>query len=144
MRPGRSLAFATDMTISSPRSIASILEYFPGLGGVEYQLVVVNLQVDWKPILQLERERRPSTRNTNITRGNRNAHLFSLLNDIRPEFFSGFSGGGRELHFLPDEIIEFECREVGRNVLICRKKKNNQHQQNEDLSAVQAKHGAKL
>src|SRR2546425_269794 len=46
----RSFDLATDMTISSPRSIGSILEYFSGLGGVEDQLVAVHFHV-YRPVI---------------------------------------------------------------------------------------------
>src|SRR5438477_6948478 len=66
IRSGRSFALAVDMTISSPRSIGSILEYFSVLGNVEYQLMLVNPQIDRPVILDLKRERGSAAGNQNI------------------------------------------------------------------------------
>src|SRR5207237_7986257 len=52
----RSFDFATDMTISSPRSIGSILEYVSGFLRVEHQLVLVNSEVDRQTVFKVHRE----------------------------------------------------------------------------------------
>ena len=47
-------------------------------------------------------------------------------------------------YFLTDVIIEFERSKICRGVLTACKQTHDERQQNEDLSAVQAKHGAEL
>src|SRR6266850_488230 len=140
IRSGRSLDSATDMTISSPRSIVSILEYFSRFGGVEHQILLVDPQVNGPVVLQIQRKRRAAAGDLYIFRLNPNAEFLRLLNNIGTNAFRGLPCGDCVLHLLPDVVIELKCGEVGGHILRRSEKKGNQQQQKEDLPAAQAEH----
>ena len=79
-----------------------------------------------------------------VARIERNVEIFGFPNYLVADDLRGFPCGDRELHFLPDEVIELICSKISRNILHRGVHRNNEHQQNEKLSAAQAKHDVKL
>src|SRR6478672_9681222 len=111
---------------------------------MENQFVVVHFQVYWPMILKLERERRTAPGDVNVFRYNLDAQVIRFLNDLFTQHLRTLSICYRESYFLVDVIVELESRKVGRAVLGPGEKKGNQHEQNENLPAAQAKHSAEL
>src|SRR5262245_56926702 len=116
IQSGRSFAFAVDMTISSPRSMGSILKYFAGFRRVENQFVLVDLHIDGPVVFHLKRERWPTLCDANVVLRYRNSEFRRFLKDVPAKRFSSFSRTRRVFDFLANKVIELKSREVSWDV----------------------------
>src|SRR5207247_9639933 len=104
--PGRASDFETDITISRPRSIGSILVGLSRFGGVKDEVVTVESHVDRPVILQLQRECGATPYDMDVARLNHNTEFVGLLNDVGPQHLGRLPVGYGVLYFLPDIIVE--------------------------------------
>src|SRR5262249_27668227 len=113
IQSARSFAFAVDRTISSPRSILSILENFSRFRDVKHEIVLVDAQIDGPAIFELDEQGRAALGHMHIAFVERDAELLGFCQDIGSNRICSLSCGRCKFHFLPDEIIELECCEIG-------------------------------
>jgi hypothetical protein len=109
---------------------------------VEYEIVLVNAQIYGPAIFELHGQGRPALDHTNIALIERNTEFLGFCEDIGSNRVSSFLRGRRKFNFLPDEIVELERSEISRTVLGRSVQESDERQQEEQLPAVQAKHGA--
>src|SRR5262249_22707161 len=112
------------------------------LTDVENEIVLIDPQIDRPVILDFYTESRPLFGKVNIVLGERDAELARFIKNLAADRFGIFPRRCGVLHFLPNIIVELKSGEVTGHVLRARKENCDQDQQNEYLSAAQAKHGA--
>src|SRR2546421_8839418 len=140
IQSGRSFDFATDITISRPRSIGSILEYFSRFRRMEHELVFVDSHVDRPAVFKLERECGAAPCDVNVFGTHGDAEVAALRNNPGTDHLRAFSIRHGERYFLMNVVVELKRRKIGRPILGPGEEKHNQHEQNEKLPAAQAKH----
>src|SRR5262245_18549232 len=109
------------MTISSPRSIGSILEQLSRLRNSESEVVFINLEIDRPAIIDFHSERRASLSNANVVLRERDAEFFALRNNVAAQNVDSLPRRRGELYILADRVVELERGIVGRNILYGRK-----------------------
>src|ERR1041385_3561434 len=117
IRSGRSFDFATDITISSPRSIGSIIEQRARLGRMENELLAVHAHVYGPVILEFDRESRTATNDADVFGIDVDAEFVSLLNNFRSQLFRSFPICYGKNNFLVNEIVVLKSCKIGRAIL---------------------------
>ena len=84
IQSGRALSAATEVTISSPRSIEIICRRaLTGLEYVEIQVALIEPQIDRNAVIQFQRECRTAPRDSNVFRRRWRFQLLRLLHELR-------------------------------------------------------------
>jgi hypothetical protein len=109
---------------------------------MEHEIVLVNPQIDWPAVFELNEQGRSALGHVDIALIERNTEFLGFGEDIGSNGVSSFLRGRSKFNFLPDEIVELECSKIRRTILSRSVQKSDERQQEEQLPAVQAKHGA--